>query len=175
MMQWIAHGLPAGDLPEPRGPVLAAGQRQRTRGVQGHGQHLTLVSQRTAAGLARARVPESSRAVVAAGHGDFPVAAQGHRPDVFIMTQRVAERPAVGRVPDLGTVLSPRHQRPGGQDPLSVGGAGEPPNSPVVQAPGWYGIGSPITRPVRRSQRRTVLSPWPAVMATFPSGRKTTC
>src|SRR5262249_52019904 len=42
----------------------------------------------------------------------------------------------VGRVPDLGALPSPRHPRPGGQDPLSIGGAGEPPNRPVVPAPG---------------------------------------
>ncbi len=51
------------------------------------------------------------------------------------MTQGGAERLAVGRVPDLGTPLSPRPPRPGGQDRLSVGGAGEQPNRPVVPAP----------------------------------------
>src|SRR5262249_603646 len=42
---------------------------------------------------------------------------------------------AVGRVPDLGTLLSPRPPRPGGQDQSSVGGAGEPPRRPVVPVP----------------------------------------
>ena len=52
------------------------------------------------------------------------------------MTQGCAERLALRRVPDLGTLLPPRGPRPGGQDPLSVDGAGETPNRPVVPAAG---------------------------------------
>ena len=135
VMQGIAQGLPAGHLPEPRGPVLAAGHRQRTRSVQGYSQHLTLMLERAAEGGACAGVPESSRAVLTARDGDIPIAAQTHRPDRAVMTQAGAERPAAGGARDLAHSCLPDLHAPVVKIRGAVGGADEQLTRPVFSAP----------------------------------------
>ena len=147
----VADGLAGGGVPEPRRPVVAAGDEALAVGAERHGDRPSPgVAIGVADGLAGGGVPEPRRAVVAAGERALAVGAEGHARDLALVWPCGWPMGLAG-----GGVPEPRRacRRSPVASALAVG-AERHGSRPRPGAPS----GSPMGWPVAASQSRAVLS-----------------